>query len=90
MSKPLLFKGTLYLGIVSFLCLCFYYLALTDIWHESGRPDFWRGAGSCSVEWRILGICFFPMLLFHVCFFAMMIVFMNRKTLPTPDKEIAK
>lgn len=58
--------GAIVLGIVSLLCLVLYFLALTDIWHESGSPDFWQGEGVCALEWRMLAICFWPMALFHV------------------------
>ena len=54
------------LGILSLLCLVLYFLALTDIWHESGSPDFWQGEGVCAFEWRMLAICFWPMALFHL------------------------
>ena len=56
------------LGGISFVCLILYFLALTDVWHESGSPDFWHGEGLCSVEWRLLAVCYWPMFLFHVCF----------------------
>jgi hypothetical protein len=46
--------ASLVLGMISFVCLILYFLALTDIWHESSRPDFWRGDGLNSFEWRFL------------------------------------
>ncbi len=61
--------ASLVLGMISFVCLILYFLALTDIWHESSRPDFWRGDGLCSFEWRFLGVCYWPMFLFHLAFF---------------------
>jgi hypothetical protein len=67
--KRIFIVACLVLGAISFVCLIFYFLALTDIWHESGSPDFWRGEGLCSFEWRFLGVCFWPMFLFHLAFF---------------------
>lgn len=58
--------GVIILGVVSLLCLVLYFLALTDIWHESGSQDFWQGEGVCAFEWRMLAICFWPMALFHL------------------------
>jgi hypothetical protein len=60
---------TLILGIVSFLILIFYFLALTDIWHENGSPDVWHGQGPAAVEWKFISITYWPMLLFHIVFF---------------------
>ncbi len=60
---------TFVLGIVSFLILIFYFLALTDIWHENGSPDIWHGQGPAAVEWKFISIAYWPMLLFHVVFF---------------------
>jgi hypothetical protein len=55
----------LLLSGVSLLCLAGYYLALTDVWHELGSPDVWRGEGLAATEWRFLSVAFWPMLLFH-------------------------
>ena len=63
------FGASLLLGTISFVCLILYFIALTDIWHESGSPDFWRGEGLCSFEWRFLGVCYWPMSFFHLAFF---------------------
>ncbi len=65
---------SLVLGTISFACLTLYFLALTDIWSESGSPDFWRGQGLCFFEWRILGVCYWPMFLFHLAFFVVAIL----------------
>jgi hypothetical protein len=59
----------LVLGMISFVCLILYFLALTDIWHESGSLDFWRSDGLNSFEWRFLGVCYWPIFLFHLVFF---------------------
>ncbi len=67
--KRVVIVASLVLGTISFVCLILYFLALTDIWHESGSPDFWRGDGLCSFEWRFLGVCYWPMFLFHLAFF---------------------
>jgi len=68
-SPKRLLKVTLALGIFSFLLLILYHLALTDIWHENGRPDFWHGKGPAALEWKIISIAYWPMFLFHVLFF---------------------
>jgi len=68
-TKRMAFGITVSLGIVSFVCLVGYFLALTDIWHDLGSPDFWRGEGSCAFEWRILGWGYWPIFAFHVVFF---------------------
>jgi hypothetical protein len=68
-SAKRLFAVTIALGIVSFLILVFYYLALTDIWHENGSPDVWHGQGPAALEWKFLSIAYWPMLVFHVLFF---------------------
>lgn len=62
------FGITIVLWAVSFLCLILYYLALTDIWHDLGSPDFWHGKGKSSLEWLFVGVCYWPMFLFHLIF----------------------
>ena len=57
---------TIVLGILSLFCLLIYYLALTDIWHAAGSPDFWQGEGASSFEWQILGYAYIPMALFNL------------------------
>ena len=73
------FVAVLALGTMSLVCLVLYFLALTDIWHESGRPDFWRGQGLCAYEWRFLGVCFWPMLLFHLAFLIAAVLMFRRR-----------
>jgi len=68
-SPKRLFWVTIALGIVSFLILVLYRLALIDIWHENGSLDFWHGKGPAALEWKIISIAYWPMLLFHVFFF---------------------
>ena len=68
-SRKKIFWTTIVLGFISFLILILYYLALTDIWHENGRPDFWHGQGPAALEWKLLAIGFWPMLIFHILFF---------------------
>ena len=72
-----IFTVTIILGAVSFVCLILYFLALTDIWHESGSPNFWHGEGPCSFEWRFLGYFYWPMLLFHISFLVMAFFFIR-------------
>ena len=43
---------TLLLGICSLLCLMVIWLALTDIWHGLGSPDFWAGEGMGTLHQR--------------------------------------
>jgi hypothetical protein len=60
----------LVLALISVLCLVGLFLALHDVWHELGRPDYWSGMGPAAFEWRFLSIAFWPMLLFHLAFLA--------------------
>jgi len=66
--KKMAMTVTMTMGILSFICLILFYLALTDIWHGLGRPDFWNGQGESHVEWRLLGYAYWPMFFFHVIF----------------------
>ena len=63
------FIVTVILGLVSFGSLIICYLAGTDIWHESGSPDFWHGEGPSALEWRTLASGFWPICVFHIAFF---------------------
>jgi hypothetical protein len=67
-KRKLLFAVTAVMGVVSFLMVMLYYGALTDIWHEIGRPDIWHGQWPGAFEWRIIAIAYWPMLLFHILF----------------------
>lgn len=64
-THTLIHRVTLVFGLMSLLCLASYWLALTDIWNETGRPDFWQGEGVAAFEWRWLSILFWPMFAFH-------------------------
>ena len=66
--RRLVFQITLIVGFISTVCLVSSFLALTDIWHTLGSPDFWHGEGANSLEWRILGYAYWPMLVFHILF----------------------
>lgn len=73
MSKSTILKPTtVTFGIISFLCLITFYMALTDIWHKNGSFDFWDGEGICAFEWTLLAYCFVPLFIFHILFFIMM------------------
>ena len=67
-KRKLLFTATAVMGVVSFLMVILYYGALTDIWHETGRPDIWHSQGPAAFEWRFIAIAYWPMLLFHIMF----------------------
>jgi hypothetical protein len=65
------------LGSLSFVALCFYFLALHDIWHDYASPEVWSRAGQnlpswyspvnrCPLEWGFLGVGFWIMVAFHV------------------------
>jgi hypothetical protein len=64
------FRMTVAFGILSLLTLVAIFLAATDIWHEQGSPNFWRGQGTCSLEWQIIGYGWWLLLAFHVAFLA--------------------
>lgn len=79
-KKRMLRSITVILGIVSFLCLGGYWLALHDIRHDYASHETWTSEGmkipqwlppwrSCPAEWAIASIGFWPMLAFHVFFF---------------------
>lgn len=64
-------------GILSFLSLIAFFLALTDIWHDYASPDVFARAGQslpdwysqfnrCLLEWRFLQVGFVLMLVFHI------------------------
>jgi hypothetical protein len=67
--RKLILTATAVMGGVSFLIVILYYGALTDIWHETGRPDFWHGQGPAALEWRFIAIAYWPLLVFHILFF---------------------
>ena len=67
-------------GILSFLSLIAFFLALTDIWHDYASPDVFARAGQSLPdwysqfnrtlpEWRVLQVGFPLMLVFHILLF---------------------
>lgn len=67
-TKKLILTATAVMGIISFLIIILFYAALTDIWHELGRPDIWHGQGPAANEWRFIAIAYWPVLIFHILF----------------------
>lgn len=75
--KKWLDSTVLVFGVLSFLSLIAFFLALTDIWHDYASPDVFARAGQalpdwysqfnrCLLEWRFLQIGFALMLVFHI------------------------
>jgi hypothetical protein len=69
------------LGILSFVSLAGYFLALHDIWHDYASPEVWTRAGQvlpdwyspvnrCPGEWAMCTVGFLLMLAFHAALFA--------------------
>ncbi len=67
-------------GILSFLSLIVFFLALTDIWHDYASPEVFARAGQalpdwysqfnrCLLEWRVLQVGFVLMVVFHILLF---------------------
>jgi len=67
-------------GVLSFLSLGAFFLALTDVWHDYASPDVFARAGQslpdwysrfnrCLPEWRLLQVGFVLMLVFHILLF---------------------
>lgn len=74
--KKWLDRAVLIFGILSFLSLAAFFLALTDISHDYAGPDVFARAGQplpawystynrCVLEWRIIQVGFVLMLAFH-------------------------
>ena len=82
MRKGLLSSAVIVLGVLSFLSLVFYFLALHDIYHDYASPEILSraaitavpGWASCSLEWGILQAGFLLMIAFHVLFFIALFV----------------
>jgi len=68
-TRKIVLTATVVMGIVSFLIVILFHGALTDIWHEIGRPDIWHGQGPAAFEWRFIAIAYWPVLIFHILFF---------------------
>ena len=81
--------ATLILGFISFIFVILDFLALIDIYKESGKYDV-------SGEWAFVIISFIPIIAFHVLFVIYIVVpFFNRERILTlnsrkTDKERSK
>lgn len=71
-------------GILSFVSLIGFYLALHDIWHDYASPEVWARAGQvppdwyssvngCPVEWGMMQVGLVIILSFHILLFVRMI-----------------
>ncbi len=78
-------------GVLSFISLIAFYLALSDIGHDYASPEVWARAGQalpdwyspvnrCPLEWRILQVGFLLMLTFHVLLFVRRLSGEKKKT----------
>jgi hypothetical protein len=76
MTGSWLDKAVRIFGLLSFLSLIGFFLALHDIWHDYASPEVWARAGQTlpnwyspvnrtPMEWGILQLGFFLILLFH-------------------------
>ncbi len=57
-------KAWMVSSVVSFaglLCWIIMFLAGHDVWHDVGRPDFWRLAGPPYHDLRVFVVCFYVM-----------------------------
>ena len=77
MRRKWLDSAVFVFGILSFLSLIAFFLALSDIWHDYASPDVFARAGQslpdwyspfnrCPLEWRVLRVGFALMLVFHI------------------------
>jgi hypothetical protein len=57
-------SAALYLGALALVCWIVVFLAWTDVWHDSGRPDF-HLMGATSFDLRVLAsaFCLLPLCL---------------------------
>jgi len=51
-------SAALWLGALALLCWIVVFMAWTDVWHDSGRPDF-HLMGATSFDLRALASAFF-------------------------------
>ncbi len=61
--------ATLGLGVLALVCWAVMFLAGTDVWHDTGRPDFWNLAGPPYHDLRAFAFAFyllFAILLVHL------------------------
>ena len=56
-------SASLYLGALALLCWILVFMAGTDVWHDSGRPDF-HLMGATSSDLRVLAGAFYLLPLF--------------------------
>jgi hypothetical protein len=86
------------LGILSFLSLIAFFLALHDIWHDYASPEVWTHAGQplpewystvnrCPLEWGIMQAGFLFVLAFHILLFVRM---MKSESAPPPKPTLAQ
>ncbi len=66
-------------ALVSLAALLGMWAALTDIWHQAGRPDFWAGEGAAAYEWRWLSLLFWPVLAFHLAVLGIAVAGLRRR-----------
>jgi hypothetical protein len=52
-------SAALGLGALALLCWIVMFLAGTDIWHDMGRPDFWRLQGAHDADLRAFAYAFY-------------------------------
>jgi hypothetical protein len=56
--------AALSLGVLALLCWILTFLAWTDVWHDSGRPDFSRlGATQTDLTFLAFAFCALPLCL---------------------------
>ena len=61
--------ATFGLGVLALVCWAVMFLAGTDVWHDTGRPDFWNLAGPPYPDLRAFAYAFyllFAILLVHL------------------------
>lgn len=53
---------TIFSTLLSLGCWLVMFLAGTDVWHDTGRPDFWRLDGSPYADLRAVASAFYLLL----------------------------
>ena len=57
-------SATIYLGVLALVCWIVVFGAWTDVWHDSGRPDFHlMGATSFDLRALTYSFCLLPLCL---------------------------
>jgi len=80
-ARPWMDAAVVLFGVLSFMSLIGFYLALSDIGHDYASPEVWARAGEplpdwyspvnrCPLEWRVLQVAFLLVLAFHILLFA--------------------